>query len=111
MAEGDARPLTRTITELVGLVAGHDRSVEIGTDLAEQTLARHGLRLQEKEQEKRLLVSNSARAIEQILADTVWSHGWAVVLSRLPGAVRSGPVRFRGAGMVTRAVAIPLASL
>ena len=109
MAEGDARPLTRTIGELVDLVAGHDRSVEIGTDLAEQTLARHGLRLQEKE--KRLLVSNSARAIEQILADTAWSHGWAVVLSRLPGAVRSGPVRFRGAGMVTRAVAIPLASL
>ena len=109
--ESDVRPLTRTIGELVDLVAGHDRSGEIGTDLAEQTLARHGLRLQEKEQEKRLLVSNSARAIEQILANTAWSHGWAVVLCRLPGAVRSGPVRFRGAGMVSRAVAIPLSSL
>ena len=35
--ESDVRPLTCTITELVGLVAGHDRSEEIGTDLAEQT--------------------------------------------------------------------------
>ena len=35
--ESDVRPLTCTITELVGLVAGHDSSEEIGTDLAEQT--------------------------------------------------------------------------
>jgi hypothetical protein len=58
-----------------------------------------------------LLVSNTAEPIAQILRDTAWAHGWAVVLLRLAGAQRRGPVRFCGAGMVTRAVAIPLAVL
>jgi hypothetical protein len=34
-----------------------------------------------------------------------------VVLLRLAGAQRAGPVRFCGAGMVSRAVAIPLGEL
>jgi putative DNA primase/helicase len=105
--ETNDKPLTRTIGELVDLATSRDSCIEISADLADQTLARHGLRAEPDS----LLVSNTAKAIEQILADTAWVNSWPVVLSRLPGAVRSGPVRFRGAGMVTRAVAIPLTSL
>ncbi|MFO8237056.1 MAG: hypothetical protein R6U00_02140, partial [Prochlorococcaceae cyanobacterium] len=105
--ETSDRPLTRTIGELVDLAASRDSCIEISPSLADQTLARQGLRAEPD----RLLVSNTAKAIEQILGDTPWASSWPVVLSRLPGAVRSGPVRFRGAGMVTRAVAIPLDSL
>ena len=58
-----------------------------------------------------LLVSNTAQPIAQILRETAWAHGWSVLLQRLQGAQRHAPVRFCGAGMVTRAVAIPLAVL
>lgn len=105
--ETNDRALTRTIGELVDLAASRDSCIEISPSLADQTLSRHGLRVEPE----RLLVSNTAKAIEQILCDTPWASSWPVVLSRLPGAMRSGPVRFRGAGMVTRAVAIPLESL
>jgi hypothetical protein len=75
--------------------------------LAAQALARQGLRLEPPH----LLVSNTAEPIAHILRESAWAHGWAVVLLRLAGAQRRGPVRFCGAGMVTRAVAIPLAVL
>ena len=104
--ETNDKPLTRTIGELVELAAHQAHDLEIGAELASQTLARHGLRVESE----RLLVSNTAKAIEQILADTAWVNSWPVVLSRLPGAQRHAPVRFCGAGMVTRAVAIPFSS-
>ncbi len=104
--ETNDKPLTRTIGELVELAAHQAHDLEIGADLASQTLARHGLRVEPE----RLLVSNTAKAIEQILADTAWVNSWPLVLSRLPGAQRHAPVRFCGAGMVTRAVAIPFSS-
>jgi putative DNA primase/helicase len=104
--ETNDRPLTRTIGELVDLASNRASCLEIGAELASQTLARHGLRVEPE----RLLVSNTAKAIEQILADTAWVNSWPLLLSRLPGAQRCGPVRFCGAGMVTRAVAIPFSS-
>ena len=104
--ETNDKPLTRTIGELVELAAHQAHDLEIGAELASQTLARHGLRVEPE----RLLVSNTAKAIEQILVDTAWANSWPLLLSRLPGAQRCGPVRFCGAGMVTRAVAIPFSA-
>ena len=101
------RTITRTIGELVELAAHQAHDLEISAELAAQSLARQGLRLEPPH----LLVSNTAEPIAQILRETAWAHGWAVVLLRLTGAQRRGPVRFCGAGMVTRAVAIPLAVL
>jgi putative DNA primase/helicase len=101
------RSVTRTIGELVELAAHQAHDLEIGADLASQTLGRQGLRLEPGQ----LLVSNTAQPIAQILRETAWSHGWSVLLLRLHGAQRRGPVRFCGAGMITRAVAIPLAVL
>jgi putative DNA primase/helicase len=101
------RSVTRTIGELVELAAHQAHDLEIGADLASQTLGRQGLRLEPGQ----LLVSNTAQPIGTILRETAWSHGWSVLLLRLHGAQRRGPVRFCGAGMITRAVAIPLAVL
>jgi putative DNA primase/helicase len=101
------RSVTRTIGELVELAAHQAHDLEISAELAAQALARQGLRLEPPH----LLVSNTAEPIAHILRETAWAHGWAVVLLRLSGAQRRGPVRFCGAGMVTRAVAIPLAAL
>ena len=101
------RSVSRTIGELVELAAHQAHDLEISAELAARTLARQGLRLEPDH----LLVSNTAEPIAQILRDTAWAHGWAVVLLRLAGTQRRGPVRFCGAGMVTRAVAIPLAVL
>ena len=101
------RSVTRTVGELVELAAHQAHDLEISAELAAQALARQGLRLEPPH----LLVSNTAEPIAQILRETAWAHGWAVVLLRLAGAQRRGPVRFCGAGMVTRAVAIPLAVL
>jgi putative DNA primase/helicase len=101
------RSVTRTVGELVELAAHQAHDLEISAELAAQALARQGLRLEPPH----LLVSNTAEPIAQILRETAWAHGWAVVLLRLTGAQRRGPVRFCGAGMVTRAVAIPLAVL
>jgi putative DNA primase/helicase len=101
------RSVTRTIGELVELAAHQAHDLEISAELAAQALARQGLRLEPPH----LLVSNTAEPIAHILRESAWAHGWAVVLLRLAGAQRRGPVRFCGAGMVTRAVAIPLAVL
>lgn len=101
------RTVTRTIGELVELAAHQAHDLEISAELASQTLARQGLRLEQDQ----LLVSNTAQPIAAILRETAWANGWSVLLLRLSGAQRRGPVRFCGAGMVTRAVAIPLAVL
>jgi putative DNA primase/helicase len=101
------RSVTRTIGELVELAAHQAHDLEISAELAGQALARQGLRLEPPD----LLVSNTAEPIAHILRESAWAHGWAVVLLRLSGAQRRGPVRFCGAGMVTRAVAIPLTVL
>jgi putative DNA primase/helicase len=105
--ETDDKPVTRTIGELVELAACHSSCIDVSPGLAAQTLGRHGLRVDQD----RLLVSNTAKAIEHFLADTAWQNSWSVVLLRLAGAQRAGPVRFCGAGMVSRAVAIPLSVL
>jgi putative DNA primase/helicase len=102
--EADGRVLTRTVGELVELAAHQAHELEVSVDQAAKTLARAGLRVDGE----RLLVSNTAQPIAQILRETAWANGWSMVLLRLSGAQRSGPVRFCGAGMVTRAVAIPL---
>ncbi|MCP9857738.1 MULTISPECIES: DUF6371 domain-containing protein, partial [unclassified Cyanobium] len=102
--ETDDKPVTRTIGELVELAACHTTCIDVSPGLAAQTLGRHGLRVDQD----RLLVSNTAKAIEQFLADTAWQNSWPVVLLRLAGAARAGPVRFCGAGMVSRAVSLPL---
>jgi hypothetical protein len=105
--EVDRGAVTRTIGELVVIAAGGEPQWEIASNLAEATLGRHGLRADRPH----LLVSNTAPAIARILADTPWANCWPVILARLPGAEKTGTVRFKGLGASSRAIKLPLASL
>jgi putative DNA primase/helicase len=101
--EGD-KTVTRTIGELVDLALHHGNDITITTDLAAATLGRNGIKVEDGS----IYVSNTAKAIAGILADTPWSNCWAVVLARLPGARKSGVMWFKGSGGNSRAVQIPL---
>ena len=83
------RSVTRTIGELVELAAHQAHDLEIGAELASQTLGRQGLRLEQG----LLLVSNTAQPIAQILREaahgnfyvlgqTLWSKPGAATASR-----------------------------
>ena len=101
------RVLTRSIGELVDIAAHHAGDHEISPSLAQATLGRHGLKVNDGS----LMVSNTANAIAAILRDTAWVNCWPAMLLRLPGAQRAGCVRFGGAGAVSRAVCLPLEAL
>lgn len=107
--ETDEKNCTRTLGELVEIVAQHAMDMDVSSRAAQETLGRHGLRV--STEEGLLYVSNTAEALAAILRDTAWSNSWPTVLARLPGAARAGVVRFRGAGAVSRASALRLEAL
>ena len=107
--ESEERICTRTLGELVEITASHRLDNEVTTRQALDALSRYGLKADEEQ--GRLLVSNTAQAIATILRDTPWANGWSTVLSRLPGAERMAPVRFSGAGAVSRAISLQIADL
>jgi hypothetical protein len=107
--ESEERICTRTLGELVEITARHRLDNEVTTRQALDALSRHGLKVDDEQGS--LLISNTAQAIATILRDTPWVNGWSTVLSRLPGAQRMTPVRFSGAGAVSRAIAVKIADL
>jgi putative DNA primase/helicase len=100
------RILTRTIAELVDLVRSPSTNPmePVSSSAAADLLSRHGMRVDEGQ----FVVSVSAAPIRVILRETPWADSWATVLMRLPGVQRCGVTRFRGCGVVTRAVSVPL---
>lgn len=107
--EADEKTCTRTLGELVEVVAMQSSDIDVSTRQAQETLGRYGLRVEKED--GHLLVSNTAEALSLILRDSPWSHSWPTVLSRLQGASKVGTVRFRGAGAVSRAVALQISAL
>jgi putative DNA primase/helicase len=107
--ETDEKTLTRTLGELVEIAAHHRSDRDVETRQAKDTLERYGLRVETDDQT--LFVSNTAEAVATILRDTQWSHSWGTLLSRLKGASKAGPTRFRGCGAVSRAVALQIKDL
>lgn len=105
--EADHSTHTRTLGELVALASGQETAWELSSNIAEATLGRYGLKVEDGA----LLVSNTAQAIATILRDTAWGHSWGTLLARLPGAAKAGVVRFKGMGATSRAVRIPLSTL
>jgi putative DNA primase/helicase len=105
--EADRSTFTRTIGELVELAARITPSMDINPELAEAHLGRVGIKVEDG----RICISNTAKGIERILADTPWAHSWSTVLSRIPGALRSGVTRFRGLGGTSRAISLPITGL
>ena len=107
--ESEERICTRTLGELVEITARHRLDNEVTTRQAHDALSRHGLKV--NEEQSRLLVSHTAKAIATILRETAWGSGWSTVLSRLPGAERVAAVRFSGAGAVSRAISLQIGDL
>jgi len=107
--ETDDKTCTRTLGELVEIVANHAGDIDVSSRYAQETLGRSGLKVDPAAGV--LYVSNTAEALAAILRDTSWSNSWPTVLARLPGATRAGVVRFRGAGAVSRAVALRMEAL
>ena len=103
--ETDEKTLTRTLGELVEIAAHKLTDRDVDSPRAKDTLERYGLRVDNSQQ---VLVSNTAEAIATILRDTQWSHSWGTQLSRLKGATKAGPTRFRGCGALSRAVALQI---
>ena len=91
------------------ITARHRLDNEVTTRQAHDALSRHGLKV--NEEQSRLLVSHTAKAIATILRETAWGSGWSTVLSRLPGAERVAAVRFSGAGAVSRAISLQIGDL
>lgn len=106
--ETDDKTVTRTLGELVEIVCHHLTDQDVSSRHAQENLGRHGLRVDKDDDQ--LLVSNTAEALASILRDTPWSHSWATVLSRLPGATKAGATRFRGMGAISRATALRISA-
>jgi putative DNA primase/helicase len=107
--EADEKTCTRTLGELVEVVSHQSTDMDVTSRQAQETLGRYGLRVDKED--GLLMVSNTAEALAGILRDSPWSHSWPTVLSRLQGASKMGAVRFRGAGAVSRAVALQISAL
>lgn len=107
--ETDEKTYTRTLGELVEITCHYLSDMDVTTKQANDTLSRHGLKVDAEA--GLLMVSNTAEALATILRDSPWSHSWATVLSRIQGASKVGAVRFRGAGAVSRAVALQIQQL
>jgi putative DNA primase/helicase len=107
--EADGKTISRTLGELVEIAGHRATDFDITPSRAQDVLGRHGLKVDSDQGQ--LLVSNTAEALASILKETSWSHSWATVLSRLHGATKAGAVRFRGAGAVSRAVALQISGL
>ncbi|AZB50552.1 hypothetical protein [Synechococcus phage S-H1] len=96
--------VTRTIGELADICLHYSTDPNITSSLASATLGRNGI----KAEDGCVYISNTAKAIAGILADTSWSNCWPTVLARLPGAQKAGVIWFKGSGGNSRAVRIPL---
>jgi putative DNA primase/helicase len=103
------RTHTRSIGELVEIALHQQADFHIEASLAQATLGRHGIKAEPSP--ATVIVSNNAEAIAAILRDTAWATCWPTVLTRLPGATKSGSIYFRGAGANSRGVRVPLSAL
>jgi hypothetical protein len=95
------------VGELADIAQHHTTDAHVTASEAQAVLGRNGIKAEDGE----LIVSNTAKAIATILRDTAWANCWPTVLARLPGARKTGAVRFAGAGAVSRAVALQIRAL
>lgn len=96
---------TRSIAELIH-TAIHGRDVDVDMKLANQVLARHGVKTQTREGKDYVLFSCSHRELRRLLADSPWSLSWSDILRRTEGAQDIVCARFGAKS--TRAVAVPV---
>lgn len=97
---------SRSVAELVGLAAHSENDPVIGALDAEASLSRVGIKVAVRDQEQRIVVSESHPEIRRMLRDTPWGGGWARILERIPGGESHTSIRFHG--VRHRAVSFPL---
>jgi putative DNA primase/helicase len=107
--ETDEKTCNRAVGELVEIAMHHATDIDVQPSAARNALERHGLKVDPEA--GTLFVSNTAEAIATMLRDTQWSHSWGTLLSRLKGASKAEPMRFKGAGTLSRAVALQISDL
>lgn len=109
MVDGvDGRPIKRNVSEVArGLLVGSQEPAYYYPKAAEEALARIGLRVRLEYPTPFLDVANSHAALERILAETPWGHGWNRILSRIRGAEKPDTTT-TFAGKTTRYVRIPI---
>jgi putative DNA primase/helicase len=107
--ETDEKTCSRAVGELVEIAMHHATDIDVQPSAARNALERHGLKVDPEV--GTLFVSNTAEAIATMLRDTQWSHSWGTLLSRLKGASKAEPMRFKGAGTLSRAVALQISDL
>jgi len=83
-------------------VTGTRSSADVTSKAVDAALERNGLK--HDQDFERLIVSNTHSGVARILKDTPWSKNWARILARLPGAEKTGAMRF--AGSAARGVAV-----
>lgn len=70
----------------------------------DKALGRVGIK---RETDQCLTIANAHSGIAKILRDTPWAKNWRRILLRLPGAIKTGPVRFAGTTCRGVSVMIP----
>lgn len=104
---------TVTVLTLIGIAtqvpslapSGED---PITKDTAKRALGGVGIRVGD---DGRLQISNTAKALRKLLADTSWENCWPTVLSRMEGATKEDkPKWFPGIG-ASRCVSLPMPAL
>ena len=103
-AEAGDRSYTRTVGELIDICLGRRTDFDMTVTPANSALLRLGIRVEKTDGE--VCISNTAEGIRSILKATQWENCWPLTLSRLPGSSKKKPMRFTGAGSVSRSVAV-----
>ncbi len=91
--------------------------VGVSSDAARAALRDIGLAVKGVGPAATLTMANCHSRLSRLFEGTQWSGGggrsgvWAQAAARIPGAQKTGPVRFGGGRITSRAVAFPLASI
>lgn len=101
--ETDRGHIDRSIGELI-LIASHSRTeMGVTAEMASNRLRRLGFMVKDD----RVMISNTADGITNIIKDTPWLNNYNKILERLPGAQREEP-KVYFPGIKSRGVSVPL---
>jgi putative DNA primase/helicase len=100
------KPVSRTVGELVEIALFRVNDMTVTASEAIITLGRNGI----KAEDGAVIISNTAKAIAEMLNDTPWRTCHSTLLKRLHGATNTNTIYFKGAGTTSRAVRVPIES-
>ena len=106
--EGADKTVTRSIGELVEIVAGKALDRDLMQSGVEAVLGRNGIKVTDGA----IFISKTSTSIASIFKGTSYENGWKGLLETLPKAsTTKSPIYFKGVGSQSRAVRVPLDTL